>query len=169
MNIPRKRNRPLLMGLALVACLSVSAESTYAVGRGGGHAPHGGGGHVQRGGGGMAHGPHGGQLNNSRADPRTRNVRNTSVNNVNRNTNINRNVNVNVDHRGGWDDDYHPVATAAAVTAAVGVTSAIVGSVVRSVPPNCAPVNYGGMIYQQCGSTWYQPQGGQYIVVNAPY
>ncbi|MCE4546046.1 MULTISPECIES: hypothetical protein [unclassified Caballeronia] len=162
MNIPRKGNRALLMGLAFVACLSVPAESTYAVGRGGG-------GHVQRGGGGMAHGPHGGQLNNSRADARTRNVRNTSVNNVNRNTNINRNVNVNVDHRGGWDDDYHPVATAAAVTAAVGVTSAIVGSIVNSVPPNCAPVNYGGMIYQRCGSTWYQPQGSQYIVVNAPY
>ncbi|WP_250519056.1 MULTISPECIES: hypothetical protein [unclassified Caballeronia] len=164
MNIPRKRNRPLLIGLAFVACLSVAAESTHAVGRGGG-------GHVQRGGGGnMAHGPHGGgQLNNSRADARTRNVRNTSVNNVNRNTNINRNVNVNVDRHGGWDNDYHPVATAAAVTAAVGVTSAIVGSVVRSVPPNCVPVNYGGMIYQQCGSTWYQPQGGQYIVVNAPY
>ncbi|SPB14446.1 hypothetical protein NOV72_01688 [Caballeronia novacaledonica] len=165
MNIPRKGNRPLLIGLAFAACLSVAAESTYAAGRGGG-------GHVQRGGGGgnMAHGAHGGgQLNNSRADTRTRNVRNTSVNNVNRNTNINRNVNVNVDNHGGWDNDYHPVATAAAVTAAVGVTSAIVGSMVNSVPSNCAPVNYGGMIYQRCGSTWYQPQGSQYIVVNAPY
>jgi hypothetical protein len=25
------------------------------------------------------------------------------------------------------------------------------------------------MIYQQCGSTWYQPQGSQYVVVNPPY
>jgi hypothetical protein len=75
--------------------------------------------------------------------------------------NVNRNVNVNahVDHRGGWDDDYHPVATAAAVTATVAVTSAIVGSMVNSVPPNCAPVNYGGMVYQRCGSAWYQPRG----------
>ncbi|WP_374954927.1 hypothetical protein [Paraburkholderia sp. BL21I4N1] len=105
-------------------------------------------------------------MNSTHADARTRNVRNTSVNNVN----VNRDVNVNVnDHRGGWDDDYHPVATAAAVTATVAVTSAVVGSIVRSVPPNCAPVNYGGMIYQHCGSSWYQPQGSQYIVVNAPY
>ncbi|WP_404935322.1 hypothetical protein [Paraburkholderia sp. BL27I4N3] len=93
------------------------------------------------------------------------------------NVNVNRNVNVNANggghhddyHHGGWDNDYHPIATAAAVTATVAVTSAIVGSVVRSVPPNCVPVNYGGMIYQQCGSAWYQPQGAQYVVVNAPY
>ena len=84
-----------------------------------------------------------------------------------------RNVNVNVDNNGGccngWDNDYHPVATAAAVGATVAVTSAIVGSMVRTVPANCVPVNYGGMIYQQCGSTWYQPQGSQYVVVNPPY
>jgi hypothetical protein len=110
------------------------------------------------------------QVDNSRADTRTNNVRNTSVNNVN----VDRNVNVNVDNHGGccgggWDNDYHPVATAAAVTAAVGVTSAIVGSMVRSVPAGCVPVNYGGMVYQQCGSTWYQPQGSQYVVINPPY
>jgi hypothetical protein len=83
-------------------------------------------------------------------------------------------VNVNVDSRGGccnngWDNDYHPIATAAAVTATVAVTSAIVGSIVNAPPPGCVPVNYGGFIYQQCGTTWYQPQGTQYIVVNAPY
>jgi hypothetical protein len=104
---------------------------------------------------------------------RTNNVRSTSVNNVNRTSvNVKRDVNVDVDvdRRGrGWDDDYHPVATAAAVTATVAVTSAVVGSIVRFVPPNCVPVNYGGMIYQQCGSTWYQPQGSQYVVINPPY
>ncbi|MCY1229005.1 hypothetical protein D9M72_413550 [compost metagenome] len=93
--------------------------------------------------------------------------------NRNVNVNTNRNVNVNVDTHGGccggWDNDYHPVATAAAVTATVAVTAAVVGSVVRSVPPSCVPVSYGGMVYQQCGSTWYQPQGPQYVVVNAPY
>ncbi|QEZ44754.1 hypothetical protein [Cupriavidus oxalaticus] len=116
------------------------------------------------------------QVNNQRADARTNNVRNTSVNNVNANRNVNvntsRNVNVNVDSHGGccgWDNDYHPVATAAAVTATVAVTSAVVGSMVRSVPPSCVPVNYGGMVYQQCGSTWYMPQGAQYVVVNPPY
>ena len=110
------------------------------------------------------------QVNNSQRDVRTTNVRNTSVNNVN----VNRNVNVDVDRRGGgWNDNYHPVATAAAVTATVAVTAAVVGSVVRSVPPNCSPYNYNGMVYQQCGSSWYQPQyvgnDVQYVVVNRPY
>ena len=67
---------------------------------------------------------------------------------------------------GGWDNDYHPVAGAMAVAAAVAVTSAVVGSMVNTVPANCVPVNYGGMVYQQCGSQWYQPQGSQYVVVN---
>ncbi len=65
------------------------------------------------------------QVNNANRDVRANNVRSTSVNNVsNRNTNINanKNVNVNVNNNrggccgGGWDNDYHPVATAAAVT-----------------------------------------------------
>ncbi|SDP22868.1 hypothetical protein SAMN04488595_10616 [Ralstonia sp. 25mfcol4.1] len=147
---------------------------------GGGHA---GGRHAGGGGGGHMAGAHAGggggggrQINNSRVDARAKNVRSTSVNSVNTNRNVNvnsnRNVNVNVDNHGGccgWDNDYHPVATAAAVTATVAVTSAVVGSMVRSVPPNCAPVNYGGMVYQQCGGTWYQPQGSQYVVVNPPY
>lgn len=117
------------------------------------------------------------QVNNSNKDVRTNNVRNTSVNNVNNNVNVssNKNVNVNVDNnRGGccnngWDNDYHPIATAAAVTATVAVTAAIVGSVVSAPPPGCYPVNYGGIIYQQCGSTWYMPQGPQYVVINPPY
>jgi len=29
-------------------------------------------------------------------------------------------------------------------------------------------VNVGGMVYQQCGNTWYQSQGSQYVVVNPP-
>jgi hypothetical protein len=119
------------------------------------------------------------QVNNSNRDARTNNVRSTSANNVNanRNTNVNvnKNVNVNVDNHGGgccnngWDNDYHPVARVAAVTATVAVTSAVIGSMVRTVPPGCVPVNYGGMIYQQCGSTWYQPQGAQFVVINPPY
>ncbi len=134
---------------------------------------------AQRGGGGGGRGGSGGgakhdvKANNSRTDVRTNNVRSTSVNNTN--VNVNKNVNVNVDNnRGGccnngWDNDYHPIATAAAVTATVAVTSAVVGSMVRTVPVGCVPVNYGGMIYQQCGGTWYQPQGPQYVVVYPPY
>ena len=130
-----------------------------AAGRGGGGGAHAGGG---------AGGRHNVQANNTRADVRTNNVRSTSVNNVN----VNRNVNVDVDRgccNGGWDNDYHPVATAAAVAATVAVTSAVVGSMVRTVPTGCVPVNYGGVIYQQCGSTWYQPQGSQFVVINPPY
>ena len=40
---------------------------------------------------------------------------------------------------------------------------------VRSVPANCVPVNYGGVVYQQGGGTWYPPQGSQFVVVSAPY
>lgn len=156
---------------ALVLTSFAMAPFADAAGRGGGggggaRAGGGGGGGGARAGGGGAR--QSAQVNNSRADVRTNNVRSTSVNNVN----VERNVNVNVENRGccgGWDNDYHPVATAAAVGAAVAVTSAVVGSIVHSVPASCVPVNYGGMIYQQCGTTWYQPQGPQYVVVNPPY
>jgi hypothetical protein len=142
--------------IVLILASFAVAPMAEAAGRGGHHAGGGGKRDVQ--------------VSNNKRDVRTNNVRSTSVNNVN----VNRNVNVNVDNnRGccnnGWDNDYHPIATAAAVTATVAVTSAIVGSIVRSVPPGCVPVNYGGLIYQQCGSTWYQPQGTQYIVINPPY
>ncbi|MGA8052772.1 MAG: hypothetical protein WCA12_02755 [Burkholderiales bacterium] len=150
----------------IVLVLASFAMAPVAEAAGGGG--HGGGGARAGGGGGGAR--QNVQVNNSRADVRTNNVRSTSVNNVN----VNKNVNVDVDRRGGccnggWDNDYHPIATAAAVTATVAVTSAIVGSMVRTVPPGCVPVNYGGMIYQQCGSTWYQPQGSQFVVINPPY
>ena len=118
------------------------------------------------------------QVDRSKADARSNNVRSTSTNSVNHsnvnrntNTNVNRNtnVNINVDNNNGWDNDYHPVGTALAVGAAVAVTSAVIGSLVPAPPPGCVPVNYGGMVYQQCGGTWYQPQGPQFIVVNPPY
>jgi hypothetical protein len=52
------------------------------------------------------------------------------------------------------------------------VTAAIVGSRVAVLPPACSAVIVGGFTYQQCGSTWYQPQisGGSttYVVVNPP-
>jgi hypothetical protein len=158
---------PLIM-LAVVSFTMVTVADAAGRGGGGGGARAGGGGGAHAGG-----GARNVQANNSRADVRTNNVRSTSVNNVNRNNvNVNRNVNVNVDHgccNGGWDNDYHPIATAAAVGATVAVTSAIVGSMVRTVPAGCVPVNYGGVIYQQCGGAWYQPQGSQFVVVNPPY
>ncbi|WP_144022048.1 hypothetical protein [Caballeronia sordidicola] len=169
-----RRNHALLPVLVSVFVTLCAVPLADAAGRGGGHMERSGHGGRARAGGAPRGG--GAQMNNAHADARARNVRNTSVNNVNVNRNVNVNANGNNrgggyhdDHHGGWDNDYHPIATAAAVTATVAVTSAIVGSMVRSVPPNCVPVNYGGMIYQQCGGSWYQPQGSQYIVVNAPY
>jgi hypothetical protein len=149
--------KPFLAPLSVLLLASFAlAPIAEARGGGGGGARAGGGRDVQ--------------VNNSQRDARTNNVRNASVNNVN----VNRNINVDVDRRGGgWNDNYHPVATAAAVTATVAVTAAVVGSVVRSVPPNCSPYTYNGMVYQQCGSSWYQPQyvgnDVQYVVVNPPY
>ena len=164
---------PASLAALVLASFAIAPYADAAAARGGG----GGGARAAgaSGGGARATGAGGGgtrqsaQVNNSKADARTNNVRSTSVNNVN----VDRDVNVNVEGHGGccggWDNDYHPVAAAAAVGTAVAVTSAVVGSMVRSVPPSCAPVNYGGMVYQQCGSTWYQPQGSQYVVVNPPY
>jgi len=175
MTIPiQRRARGTVASAVIVSAAIVSMVTSLGVDaapHGGGRAGgHGGGAHAQAG-----TRPHP-QVNNNRADVRTNNVRSTSVNNVNANRNINvdRNVNVNVDvdHRGccgHWDDDWHPVATAAAVTATAAVTSAVIGSIVRTLPPACVPVNYRGMIYQQCGSTWYAPQGAQFVVVAAPY
>jgi hypothetical protein len=93
--------------------------------------------------------------------------------NINRNVNrnINRNVHVDVDRR-GWGYDYHPIATGVAVGAAAAVTSAVIGSIVYSLPPSCSSVIVNGISYQQCGSTWYQPQYAgsnvSYTVVNPP-
>lgn len=100
------------------------------------------------------------------------NNRTNAVNNISNNrTNTVNNYYNNGYHGGGWYND-HPVATAAAVTATAVVTAAVVGSIVYSVPPSCSAVSVNGVVYQQCGSTWYQPQYAgtsvQYVVVNPP-
>jgi hypothetical protein len=96
--------------------------------------------------------------------------------NVNQNVNVNRNVNVNNSYHGGGYYGggccYHPVATAAAVTATAVVTAAVVGSIVDRPPAGCVTTIVNGLAYQQCGSTWYQPQmygtTTNYVVVNPP-
>jgi hypothetical protein len=86
-------------------------------------------------------------------------------------TNVNVNRNVNVD-RHGWGCCYHPVATGVAVGATAAVTAAVIGSVVYRLPPSCTSAIVNGVTYQQCGSTWYQPQYAgsnvTYVVVNPP-
>jgi hypothetical protein len=103
--------------------------------------------------------------------------RNTNVNrninnaNVNRNVNVDRNYDVDVDVDHGWD--WHPVATGAAVAAGAALTAAAIGSVVYTLPPSCSVVVVGGISYQHCGSTWYEPQFSgtsvSYIVVGEPH
>ena len=94
--------------------------------------------------------------------------RNVNVNrNFDRNVNVNRNVNVDVDRR-GWGCCDHPIAAGVAV----GATAAVIGSVVYSLPSSCTSMIVNGVTYQQCGSTWYQPQYAgsnvTYVVVDPP-
>ena len=111
---------------------------------------------------------------NSNKNTNVNSNRNTNVNanknvnvNANKNVNVNtnRNVNVNVDN----DDHHHPIGTAVAVGATIAVTAAVVGSMTTTLPPACNVVIVNGITYQQCGSTWYQPQYAgssvQYVVV----
>lgn len=136
---------------------------------------HGGGAHA----GAANRGTHAANVDRSAASNRTANVnRNTSVNrntNVNRNTSIDVHNDIDIDVDDHWHNDWyddHPVATAAAVTGAVALTAAAVGSIVNTVPPSCVTTVVNGIAYQQCGSTWYQPQYAgtqvQYVVVNPP-
>jgi hypothetical protein len=146
-----KRSFGKLFGAAVAALVLASfAMAPYAdaAGRGGGG---GGGGGRGGGGGGAAAGGGGGgggaragggggggaRADNSRADSRTNNVKGGSTNNVN----VERNVNVDVDN--GWDRDYHPVAGAAVVGAAVAVGTAAATS-------NCTTVYSEGVAVQQC-------------------
>jgi hypothetical protein len=52
------------------------------------------------------------------------------------------------------------------------VTSTAIGSVVNTLPPSCTTVVAGGITYQQCGNTWYQPQfvsgDPAFVVVKSP-
>lgn len=106
----------------------------------------------------------------------------SSSRSVNRNTSTSRSTNIDIDVDNGccgngWDDndwgdgdlDDNPVAKAALITGTV----AAIGSIVRQPPANCVPVVHQEITYQQCGSTWYQPQYSgttvQYVVVSPPY
>lgn len=107
----------------------------------------------------------------------SKNVNNVRGGNNNINIDNSRDVNVNVDGGHGYYNNNHydhPIAAAAAVTATVAVTAAVVGSIVNAnqMPPNCVQVMRGNTAYMQCGSTWYQPQyqgsSVTYVVVNQP-
>jgi hypothetical protein len=110
----------------------------------------------------------------SHVNRRTNINRNANVN-VNRNTNVNVNRNVHVHrgyHGGGYYDHNDGIGVGGAI--AIGVAGMAIGSMITAaaLPPSCSTVSVNGITYQQCGSTWYQPQysGSQvnYIVVNPP-
>ncbi|MEA3467461.1 MAG: DUF6515 family protein [Thermodesulfobacteriota bacterium] len=52
--------------------------------------------------------------------------------------------------------------------AAVVGTAIVVGSIVTTLPPACNTIIVNGITYHNCSGTYYQPQGGQWIIVNAP-
>ncbi len=86
---------------------------------------------------------------------------------------MNTNNSYNSGYYGGGGCCYHSgVGTAVAVAAATTATAVVVGSMVHTLPPNCTTIVANGVTYQQCGSTYYQPQfsGGNttYVVVNQP-
>jgi hypothetical protein len=66
----------------------------------------------------------------------------------------------------------HPVAAAAVVGTAAVATAVAVGTVVRTLPPQCQTVMVGNVAYQQCGGTYYQPRYSgsdvTYVVVSPP-
>jgi hypothetical protein len=137
--------------------------------RGGGR---GGGGHASRGGArtsvshvgsGSFNRNVGANVNRNVSGNVNRNVGGTVNRNVNRDVNFDRDI--NVDRNYGWGDGccYHPVARA---TAAAATTAAVVGSEVNSIPPSCNAVSVNGLTYEQCGSTWYQPEFSGSTVTN---
>lgn len=133
-----------------------------------------------------------GAINGINRDNINRNDANRVINNRNmsasdiatyrNNTNINRpviNNDIDIHDNGRWDWDdhyngccYHPVATAVGVAAGAALTAAAIGSIVYSLPPDCVVTVVNGMTYNQCGSTWYEPQfsgtSTTYVVVEPP-
>lgn len=99
-----------------------------------------------------------------------------SGNTFNRDIDIHNNNNINIDVDRDWDDgwDHHPVAAGVAFGTAAAVTSAVIGSMVYSLPPSgCVTTVYAGIAYSRCGTVWYEPRYAgssvTYVVVNPPY
>jgi len=132
------------------------------------------------------------QNKNANASQNTNANKNTNANankntnvNANKNTNVNQNTNVKVNNNYNNNNNnnikvevnnngccYNTVYNPLAAVAAVAITAAIIGSTVQTLPPACSMVVVNGITYQQCGSTWYQPQfvsgATTYVVIAAP-
>jgi hypothetical protein len=92
---------------------------------------------------------------------------------------VNRPVNVgDIDVNRGLRGDYdgccyhHPIAAGAAVAAGAAIASAAIGSTWYTLPPTCVVTVVNGVTYNQCGSTWLQPEFDgtttEYVVVSSP-
>lgn len=186
----------VLVAVTMIAWLPLTPRTSEAQRRGGGARGGGGrtsgggagsidarGARTSSGGGNRLSGGYGGAARTSvnrdfgnasvdRTNLNNANVNRTNVNRTNiNNVNVNRNWNTDVDVDNGWN--WHPAAAAAGFAAGAAVTSAAIGSVVYSLPAACSVVVVNGISYQQCGSTWYEPQFAgtsvSYVVVAAPH
>ncbi len=106
-----------------------------------------------------------GHNNNKGHDNRGNHGHHGNNNHRNYNHDVYHHYNNNYRYDYGWGG-----AVAAGV--AVGVTAAAIGSVAYALPSGCSSTVVNGVIYQQCGSTWYQPQYAgnsmSYVVVARP-
>ena len=91
-----------------------------------------------------------------------RNVNVNSNKNTNVNVNRNKNTNVNVNVNNNQRRRVNPLG----VVAAVVVGTVIVAS---AMPPSCTTVIVNGNSYRECGGTYYQTSGADFIVVKSPY
>ena len=100
-----------------------------------------------------------------RGDRNTTRERNTDRD---RNTNINNDIDVDVDDGWGGGDWDYPVGAGLAIGMGAAITSAAIGSMYYSLPPNCGYM----YSYYNCGGVWYEPQyqgeSVTYVVVEAP-
>lgn len=79
------------------------------------------------------------------------------------------------DYYDDWDDDdgfFEVVGKAAAVTAGVGLTAAVIGEIFEDEPDDCQQSMAYGQTYLYCNGIWYQPtmsgSNVQYVVVEDP-
>ena len=121
--------------------------------------------------------PNRGNIGNNR--PGNGNIVNNRPGNGNiiNNRPINGGDNINIG--GDWDDNYHGCCysgwgayAAGAVTGAAINSAYNYGSTVYALPSGCVTTVVNGVTYQQCGSTWYEPQFDgtttTYVVVSPP-
>ena len=103
--------------------------------------------------------------NNKGHDNRGNHGHHGNNNHRNYNHDVYHHYNNNYRYDYGWGG-----AVAAGV--AVGVTAAAIGSIAYALPAGCSQTVVNGVVYQQCGNTWYQPQYAgnsmSYVVVARP-